>query len=123
MATHSPAYDPATEKLEPPVHLAPAAALAALAVDLEFEGLTRLAARARAICRQLGYLAVAVDQLSADATMLAAHAPGVTVEARAAGERLMAVLDADVDETADEYDEPDPDLAHDRRVADQLGVL
>ncbi|MBF6573772.1 hypothetical protein [Nocardia farcinica] len=33
-------------------------------------------------------------------------------------------VDADVDdETADEYDEPDPDLAHDRRVADQLGVL
>lgn len=33
-------------------------------------------------------------------------------------------VDADIDETPDEYDdEPDPDLAHDRRVADQLGAL
>lgn len=244
-------YDPATRIPDPPAELAPVAALAALATEMEFDGLGRYAERVRAILPHLGYLVVTVDQLSADAAMLAAYAPGEQVPARHIGEQLLEVVtdtgigaahareaterasaavrrgaeqldharetpsqllavmidktrrydlavklgdipaacwsalmdwayrgyvlvehedgtlerspvprtgtalpcmveaieqarpcycgrfgatralpaaaldpvDADVDETPDEYDEPDPDLAHDRRVADQLGVL
>ncbi|MGW4325408.1 hypothetical protein ACWEKR_05900 [Nocardia sp. NPDC004573] len=70
----------------------PAAALAELARDIEFAGLPQLAARARAIVAYLGYTAESLDQVRADLTMLAAHAPDVAVNARATGDRLLEVV-------------------------------
>jgi hypothetical protein len=70
----------------------PAAALAELARDIEFAGLPQLAARARAIVAYLGYTAEPLDQVRADLTMLAAHAPDVAVNARATGEQLLEVV-------------------------------
>jgi hypothetical protein len=70
----------------------PAAALAELARDIEFAGLPQLAARARAIVAYLGYTAEPLDQVRADLTMLAAHAPDVVVNARATGDRLLEVV-------------------------------
>lgn len=70
----------------------PAAALAELARDIEFAGLPQLAARARAIVAYLGYTAESLDQVRADLTMLAAHAPDVTVNARTTGEQLLEVV-------------------------------
>ncbi|MGY2036585.1 hypothetical protein ACW9HF_14985 [Nocardia gipuzkoensis] len=71
----------------------PAAALAELARALEFAGLPQLAARARAIVSYLGYVAESLDQVRADLTMLAAHAPDVQVPARATGEQLLEVVE------------------------------
>ncbi|WP_280410725.1 hypothetical protein [Nocardia asiatica] len=70
----------------------PAAALAELARDIEFAGLPQLAARARAIVAYLGYTAESLDEVRADLTMLAAHAPDVSVNARATGDRLLEVV-------------------------------
>ncbi|MFR9767099.1 hypothetical protein [Nocardia sp. SC052] len=77
---------------EVPNNVIPAAALAELARDIEFAGLPQLAARARAIVAYLGYVAESLDQVRADLTMLAAHAPDVQVPARATGEQLLEVV-------------------------------
>ncbi|MFI6368898.1 hypothetical protein ACIBG0_40005 [Nocardia sp. NPDC050630] len=86
------AYDPTVELATPPVNLAPAAALAALAQEMEFMGHREWAEQARAIVPHFGYLVVAVDAARAEATMLAAHAPGVQVDARTTGDRLLSVV-------------------------------
>ncbi|MGY1945298.1 hypothetical protein [Nocardia asiatica] len=77
----------------PTDNVVPAAALAELARDIEFAGLPNLAARARAIVAYLGYAAETLDQVRADLTMLAAHAPDVQVPARRIGEQLLEVVE------------------------------
>ncbi|WP_406234974.1 hypothetical protein [Nocardia sp. NBC_01009] len=86
------AYDPTAEPGTPPVNLAPAAALATLAQEMDFMGHHEWAEQARAIVPYFGYLVVAVDTARAEATMLAAYAPGVQVEARTTGDRLLTVV-------------------------------
>ncbi|MGV9818386.1 hypothetical protein [Nocardia xishanensis] len=78
--------------LTPPTVVTAAAGLAELARDLEFDGHPEHAARARAIMAHLGYEAVAVDQLHADVTMIAAYGPGVGAGALSTGAQLLEAV-------------------------------
>ena len=76
------AFDSATEQPEPDPETTPLEALAALAEDLDREGLTEYARRARILAARMGHL---VDQVRADATMLTGYAAGVNDRAVAVG--------------------------------------
>ncbi|MFI6368659.1 hypothetical protein ACIBG0_38755 [Nocardia sp. NPDC050630] len=79
-------------KPEVPAQVTAVAILHQLAKDLDGERRTDYADRVRAVIAKLGFETIALDELLAEAAVLAAHAPGVQIEARATGDRLLSVV-------------------------------
>ncbi len=77
---------------EVPAQITVIAALHKLATKLDGDGRTDDANVLRAVIATIGYETIAVDRLLAEATMLAASAPGAQVDARATGERLLTLV-------------------------------
>jgi len=77
---------------EVPAQVTAVAALHQLAKDLDADRRTDYADRVRSVIARLGFETIAVDELLAEAAVLAAYAPGVKVDARATGDRLLSVV-------------------------------
>ncbi|MGY4098081.1 hypothetical protein ACW2Q0_00715 [Nocardia sp. R16R-3T] len=75
-----------------PVQVTVVAELHEIAGDLDERRLHIHANAIRAVIARLGWETIAVDQLLASAAVLAAHAPGVQVDARTTGDRLLSVV-------------------------------